>query len=72
METVVSQQQVFFGSLWYAISLIWALSILYKSELKKNKETYWTVVLLALPFLGSIIYLVKHYTSDKKTKYATS
>ncbi|MBW3520068.1 PLDc N-terminal domain-containing protein [Flavobacterium sp. NKUCC04_CG] len=72
METMASQNQVFYGSLLYAISLIWALSILYKKETKKSKETYWMVIILALPFLGTIIYLLKHYTSGKKGKFATS
>ena len=69
---MVSAQQVFYGSLLYSISLIWALSILYKNESKKINETYWMFIVLILPFLGCIIYLLKYYTSDKKTKYATS
>ncbi len=72
METMVSQNQVFYGSLLYVASLIWALSILYNKETKKSNETYWMVIILALPFLGTIIYLIKHYTSSKKGKYATS
>ncbi|MCP1995916.1 hypothetical protein [Flavobacterium sp. HSC-61S13] len=72
METMVSQNQVFYGSLLYTISLIWALSLLYNQDSKKLKENYWKTIILALPFLGAIIYILKYYTSGKKTKYATS
>ena len=72
METLVSPQQAFFGSLLYVSFLIWTLSLIFKYEDKKATETYWLCIALVLPFLGSIIYLLKHYTADRKEKHATA
>ncbi len=61
---MISPFQVIVFLLMFVSLIITSLVLASKNEIRFN-FLVWSLIILFVPFLGSISYLIKHYTSSK-------
>ncbi len=45
-----------------------SLILLYRSSIGQKEKFLWTLLIVFLPFLGPVIYLMKHFIEQTKMK----
>lgn len=65
MSGVVGPLQILLIAGIYIIVIIYSLIMVLKNE-RGSLKVIWILVIMLLPFIGSVLYLFKHYTGERK------